>query len=178
MPRWIQRFLVNAAFTAEPEPGQASVESRAGADATELRIRPGGPDLAAFPVLGITRRRMAFVVGAIVAAWVIIVFARQVSEAAAATSRAAAAVERNADLRLSVVALERELQLIQRQEYIVQQARGYGLGGPDEIPFMLAADAPPLAADAPGSASVRVGADLERRSPLETWLALLFGAGG
>jgi len=53
-----------------------------------------------------------------------------------------------------------------------------GLGGPDEIPFMLAADAPPLAADAPGSASVRVGADLERRSPLETWLALLFGAGG
>ena len=41
---------------------------------------------------------------------------------------------------------------------------------------MLADDAPPLAPDAPGSASVRLGAVVDRPSPLESWLDLLFGA--
>ena len=42
-----------------------------------------------------------------------------------------------------------------------------------EIPFALAPDAPPLAADAPGSAAVRVGADIEDVSPAR---ALAHGA--
>ena len=43
---------------------------------------------------------------------------------------------------------------------------------------MLADDAPPLAADAPGTAAVRLGAVVDRPSPLESWLRLLFGPGG
>jgi hypothetical protein len=74
-----------------------------------------------------------------------------------------------------VVALERELELIQRQEYFVQQARGYRLGAPNEIAFTLAPDAPPLAPDASGSAAARLGGDVDPVTPLESWLSLLFG---
>ena len=74
-----------------------------------------------------------------------------------------------------VEGLARELEQIQRQRYVEQQARGYGLGGAKEIPFTLADDAPPLPDDAPGSASVRLGADRSRVTPLERWLTLLFG---
>jgi cell division protein FtsB len=177
MPRWIPRFFSDAVLPTAPDPDGEPADVPPQLEPTEVRLRPGGPDLAAFPVLGITRRRMAFVVGAILAAWIVIVFARQVSEAAAATTRAGTAADHNAALRLEVGTLKRELQLIQRQEYIVQQARGYGLGGENEIPFTLAADAPPLAEDAPGSSAVRIGAELEHRSPIETWLSLLFGSG-
>ena len=44
-----------------------------------------------------------------------------------------------------------------------------------EIPFALAADAPSLPPDAPGSAALRVGGQSTARSPLEAWLDLLFG---
>ena len=58
---------------------------------------------------------------------------------------------------------------------IQQAARGYGLGRPAEIAFTLAADAPTLPDDAPGSAAVRVGATLGDVTPLERWLTVLFG---
>jgi hypothetical protein len=87
-------------------------------------------------------------------------------------------VSANEDLRRDINAYRRELEFIQRQEYILQQARGYGLGTAREVPFSMAADAPPLSADAPGSAAVRVGADTDESSPLDHWLELLFGPGG
>ena len=65
--------------------------------------------------------------------------------------------------RPQVAALERELDLIARPRYVDQQARGYGLGTPREIPFALAPGAPPLPEDAPGSAALRVGVDARRR---------------
>jgi hypothetical protein len=60
--------------------------------------------------------------------------------------------------------------------FIRLEGRSFGLGGPREIPFALAAGAPPLAADAPGSASVRLGAEPTPASPLDAWLEVLFGA--
>ena len=76
-------------------------------------------------------------------------------------------------------ALKRELELIQRQAYITQQARAYRLGGGREIAFTLDANAPALPADAPGSASVKLGAaPMDQRTPLESWLELLFGPAG
>ena len=66
--------------------------------------------------------------------------------------------------------------VIQRARFVLQQARGYGLGGAHEIPFTLAAGAPPLPPDAPGSASLRLGAPTSV-SPLERWLTVLFGPG-
>jgi len=137
-------------------------------------IRATEPDLAALSIVGITRRRTATLVGVLLAAWIVIVFARQVSEASAATGRAEAMVTANAERRAAVSGLERELEQVQQGRFVAQQSRGYGLGGPREVPFRLAANAPPLAATAPGSASVRLGAPTSV-SPLERWLTLLFG---
>lgn len=135
----------------------------------------GEPGLAALPIAGFTRRRAAGVICGVLAAWIVIVFARQVSEASAATARADDIASTNVHLRSQVATLERELDLIGRQRYVEQQARGYGLGAPREIAFTLAADAPPLAEDAPGSATQRVGVASDDVSPLERWLTVLFG---
>jgi hypothetical protein len=137
----------------------------------------GEPDLATLPIIGITRRRMAILLGVALAAWVIILFARQVTDAAAASGRAEAMVASNAARRAEVHGLEHELALIQQPAFVSQQARAYGLGGPHEIPFSLAGGAPPLPSDAPGSAALRVGAPTSV-SPLEHWLSVLFGPSG
>jgi cell division protein FtsB len=157
-----------AAEEAVPDPSIASPTPAAAAALGTL---------ADLPVAGLTRRRVALLLGALLAAWVILLFARQVGEASEATSRADAMRASNAALEVEVAALESELALIGHQAYIVQQARQYRLGTSREIPFILADDAPPLAPDAPGSVAVRLGAVTERTSPLESWLDLLFGSG-
>jgi cell division protein FtsB len=131
--------------------------------------------LADLPVAGLTRRRIALLIAALVAAWVIVLFARQVGEASEATARADAMRGTNAELASEVAALEGELALIQKQAYISQAARQYRLGKPHEVPFVLADNAPALADDAPGSALVRLGTTVERPSPLDAWARLLFG---
>lgn len=149
-------------------------------DADDIELRRSGmarvaPDLAALPIVGITRRRMAALVGVLLATWIVILFARQVGEAQAATTRAVDLATTNRERQLEVAGLERELDLIARQRYVTQQARGYGLGATREIAFALAPDAPPLPADAPGSAALRVGAERDDVTPLERWLTVLFG---
>jgi hypothetical protein len=164
---------------ADPDPETA--------DTTASGRSVGGPTPAAaaalgslsdLPVAGLTRRRIGLLLAALVAAWVIVLFARQVGEASEAASRADAVRVSNTVLAADVAGLQRELDLIQRQAYVEQQARTYRLGTPQEIPFILADGAPSLGPDAPGSASVRLGAVTERRSPLDAWLDLLFGASG
>jgi hypothetical protein len=136
------------------------------------------PGLAALPVVGITRRRVAAAVAVLLAAWILSVFVRQVGEASAATSTADELAMSNVALAGKVASLERELELIARPRFVDQQARGYGLGSSREIPFALTADAPPLPEDAPGSAAVRVGVERDQVSPLERWLTVLFGPEG
>ena len=135
-------------------------------------------DLATLPIVGLTRRRMAMIAAAMLAAWIVIAFARQVAEASDAASRSQDIASGNAMLSLEVAAMERELESIGRQRFVEQEARAHGVGGVDEIAFTLAPDPPPLAADAPGSASVRLGAEVEDVSPLERWLTVLFGPSG
>jgi cell division protein FtsB len=132
------------------------------------------PNLAALPVVGFTRRRMAMLLGVLVIGWIVILFARQVSEATTADGRAEAMVAANDQKRAELAGLERELDRIGQQKFIEQQARAYGLGGPKEIAFSLEASPPPLPSNAPGSAALRVGARTSV-SPLERWLTLLFG---
>ena len=139
------------------------------------RTEPREPGLDALPIAGFTRRRAATVVSGLVAAWIVILFVRQVGEASAATATAEQIAANNVRLHAQVSSLERELELIGRQRYVEQQARGYGLGSAREIPFTLAADAPALPPDAPGSAAVRVGAQAKDITPLERWLTVLFG---
>jgi len=160
------------------EPAQAIADPAGPAPASDAPSeRPSEPSLKALPIAGITRRRLSMVLGGVLVMWIVVIFARQVSEAAAATSRAEAMVAANAAKKAEIDSLEQELTRIQEPRYILQQARGYGLGGDHEIPFTLAPGASPLPDDAPGSAVRRVGATASG-SPLEHWLTLLFGPGG
>jgi len=134
-----------------------------------------GIDLSSLSIAGITKRRVGWVCAALAAAWVVAMFARQASEGAAAATRADQVAVDNAALAAEVAALEHELRLIQRPSYVSQQARAYGLGTGDEIPFTLDPSVASPGPDAPGSASTRVGADANRVTPLESWLSLLFG---
>jgi cell division protein FtsB len=174
MPRRADR---QTAAEAEPDAVEPTSPGPSNARLTPAAASAMG-SLADLPVAGLTRRRIALLIGALVAAWVIVLFARQVGEASEATARADAARMSNAALAANVVDLQRELELIQRDAYIGQQARIYRLGTPQEIPFTLADDAPSLAPDAPGQAAVRLGAVTMRQSPLDAWLDLLFGASG
>jgi hypothetical protein len=134
------------------------------------------PDLATLPIAGLSQRRVATLLGALVAAWIIILFARQVGDASAASARADAMIADNAARKAQVAALDRELARIQQPRFVLLQARAHGLGGHNEIAFTLEPNAPPLPSDAPGSAAQRVGAQ-DPMSPLDHWLALLFGSG-
>jgi hypothetical protein len=136
----------------------------------------GGPDLADLPLAGISQRKMATLVGALVAAWIIVLFARQVGDASAASARAEAMIADNATRHAQVAALDRELARIQQPRFVLLQARAHGLGGHTEIAFTLDPGAQPLPSDAPGSAGLRVGAPAPM-SPLERWMTLLFGSG-
>jgi hypothetical protein len=164
--------------TAPESPDDARREAGAldpGAPSEDDVERTTAIDLAALPIAGLTRRRMAIIAAAMLAAWIVIAFARQVSDASAAATRAQDIASGNAMLRLEVAAMERELDAIARQRFVEQQARAYGVGGAREIPFALAPDAPRLPLDAPGSAAVRLGAEAEAVSPVERWLTVLFG---
>ena len=156
--------------TPTDDPAEMDPTPSAGAPA----VRPSEPDLATLPIIGITRRRAATLLGALLAGWIVIVFARQVSDASAATGRAEGMIASNAQRTAEVAGLERELERIGDPRYVLQQARGYGLGGSHEISFSLAPGAPSLPPDAPGSAAVRLGAPISV-PPLERWLSLLFG---
>jgi len=52
---------------------------------------------------------------------------------------------------------------------------GYRFGDAKEIPFTLDPSVPAPVDGAPGSASVRLGAAIDRQTPLESWLSILFG---
>jgi hypothetical protein len=168
----LRRFLPTPPDDAPDDPDASPSEGVPAASPSGA----GEPSLAALPIAGFTRRRLAILVGALLVGWIVFVFARQVSEASAATSRAQGMVLANQQRADDVAALERELERIGDRRYVLQQARGYGLGGAHEIPFSLAAGAPSLAPNAPGSASVRLGAPTST-SPLERWLTLLFVPG-
>ncbi len=155
--------------TTDPRAGRG-----AGSMADDAFVRDL-PDLSSLGVAGLTRRRAAGLLGAFLAVWIVIVFARQVGAASAATTEVQRVAAENVAMSARVAGLQRELGDIQRQRYVEQMARAHGLGGAHEIAFTLAADAPPLADDAPGSASVRLGSRLDHVSPLERWLTLLFG---
>jgi hypothetical protein len=133
------------------------------------------PDLSALPVVGITPRRLAGMLGVVVAAWILIAFARQAGVAAEASARAQELRLSNVQLASDVEAIQRELELIQRPQYIAIEMRAYRLGRAREIPFTLAPGAPPLGPNAPGSAAARIGEQAPRVTPLESWLSLLFG---
>jgi len=163
-----------AAPTPAPAPRAAATLPRpvtpppARPQRTEPRLDP-----ASLPMPSLSRRRVITAAGVLLAGWLTISFVRQVGEATAATNRAAELRAANAALRADVAQLERDLDHVQDMRFIRLEGRAFGLGGKGEIPFALAAGAPELADDAPGSASVRLGADPPYQSPLDAWLDVI-----
>jgi cell division protein FtsB len=128
------------------------------------------------PVIPITKRRLALLVGGLVALWLVGVFAHQVGEAASAASQADQMRAKNEAVARDVASLAQELKLIQEPAFVSEMARGYLLGSPGEIPFTLGPSAPPLPANAPGSVGIKPAAPVQNASPLESWLQALFGS--
>jgi len=154
-----------------PDSPRPSTPRESAEDPPRARLDP-----ASLPMPSLSRRRVVTAAGVLAAALLTLGFARQVGEAAAATDRAEELRAANAALRDEVAGLQRDLGHVQDVRYIKLAGRAFGLGGPGEIPFALAAGAPPLAADAPGSASVRLGAAPLTTSPLDAWLEAIFGS--
>ena len=125
----------------------------------------------------LSRRRVVTAAGVLLAGLLTLSFVRQVGEATAASDRAAELRAANAALRDEVARLQLDVGHVQDLRFIQLQGRAFGLGAKGEIPFALGAGAPSLAADAPGSAAVRLGAPSRPASPLDAWLEVLFGSG-
>ncbi len=138
---------------------------------------PSAVSLAGLGIAGLSRRRVGIAVTALVAIWVVIGFAGQASDAARAADRAVQEQATNEALVAHVAKLRDELGLVQTQRWILQQARAYGLGSTSERPFEIAANAPSIAPDAPGSPARRLGSVAQPRSSLDAWLDALFGSG-
>jgi outer membrane murein-binding lipoprotein Lpp len=131
-------------------------------------------DLSGLSIAGITRRRVGWVTGALVSAWIVVVFARQAGDAASAAARVDHMSDDNRTLAAEVASLEQELQTIEKPAYVALAARQYRVGTEHEVPFTLDPSVPAPGPDAPGSAALRLGAS-DRLTPLESWLSLLFG---
>ena len=159
-------------------PGPMAIPRPATPPASKPEPRQPILDPASLPMPTLSRRRVITLAGALVAVLLALGFAQQVGEATAASNRAADLRAGNAALRNEVARLQADLTGVQDPRFITLQGRAFGLGGPEEIPFALTAGNPPLAADAPGSAAVRLGAPAHPRSPLDAWLEVLFGSGG
>lgn len=165
---------------AEPpdDPASASGGADRAADGGAPSATGGTPSLAGLGIAGISRRRVAWAVLAVAAAWIVVGFAGQAAEASRAGDQLLAEQAITARTAADTEALRRELALVGEERWILQQARAYQLGTTKERPFALDPAAPPLPADAPGSEVRRVGAEEERRTPLESWLEVLFGPRG
>jgi hypothetical protein len=127
--------------------------------------------------MAISPRRMAFLAGGLALALLVVAFGHQLSDAASAADRASQLRAANASLHADLSNLQADIARASDPTYVAIAARSYGLGLKHEIPFALAAGAPSLPPDAPGSAALRVGAQPAATSPLEAWLDLLIGSG-
>jgi hypothetical protein len=103
------------------------------------------------------------------------VFANQASDAAAAANQADALQARNSALQQDIDSLQAELKLIQEPGFVSSAAHGYMLGLPGEVPFTIDTSVPPPASGAPGSVGIVPQTVTQPSSPLDSWLAALFG---
>jgi cell division protein FtsB len=182
IPSFLRRGLGSAAGLEQEDVPQRPVSRLSLPRPANPPSAPASPgsrldrlDPATLPMPSLSRRRVLAAAAILLAAWMAISFARQVSEATAATDRAAEMRAGNAALQAEVSQLQADLSRVQDRQYILIQGRAVGLGARGEIPFALAADAPSLPPDAPGSAAVRLGAVTTDESPLDAWLAALLG---
>jgi cell division protein FtsB len=133
----------------------------------------GTPPRPRLSLRRLTRRHLALAMGGLVAAWIALVIAGAVGDSSAVNERAAALRIENADLQARLDMTRREAELVQGDAYVSLEARAFGMGRGNERSFSLQPGAPPpprlrLLGEDPDEASPS--------SPLDDWLALLFGA--
>ena len=109
--------------TPTDDPAEMDPTPSAGAPA----VRPSEPDLATLPITGITRRRAAILPGGGDLDRDRVRPAGQ--RRLGGHRRAEGMIASNAQRTAEVAGLERELERIGDRRYVLQQARGYGLGG-------------------------------------------------
>ena len=123
-----------------------------------------------------TRGALIFLGQALIVALFVVEFGRNLVGVIQVNTRLAQLREETAALQARADALTAERILLDDAAFLELVARGYSLGSTVERPFVLAADAAPLAEDAPGSAARRLVPDGPTHSPLDAWLDLLFGS--
>src|SRR3954469_21571177 len=140
---------------------------------------PGGSARGRTP-FGLGRLHFVLIGIAIVAVWLIFVFARALGDLDRATARQHSIATEAATLQARLDADHRELALVQTDAFQRLQARAYGLGGPGEIVFSLPQDAPsapPITPLGGGQSSASDAQDAtDATTPLDAWLKLLFGS--
>jgi type II secretory pathway pseudopilin PulG len=121
----------------------------------------------------LTRTHLAIAVMAVIAVWLVIVFARAIADVNRATTLQQSVAAESAALTQQLAADRRELALVQTDAFQRIQARAYGLGESGERAFSLPADAPSPAPIVPlGSTSTQADSPA---TPLDAWLMILFG---
>lgn len=123
-----------------------------------------------------TRGALIFIGQALIVALFVVEFGRNLIGVIQVNSRLAQLRDETAALQARADALTAERVLLDDAAFLELVARGYSLGSAVERPFVLAADAPPLPEDAPGSSARRFSPDAPTRSPLDAWLDLLLGS--
>lgn len=123
-------------------------------------------------VAGLDRRTITVAIGLLVVAWIVLVFARAVSQSNQVAAQAAGLRAEDAAIARQVADRQAELAVIQSPAFIALEARAYGYGTPKEQVFALRPGAPsppvitPLGADPAPAGPTR---------PLDAWLQLLLG---
>jgi hypothetical protein len=164
-----------AAPTDSSGTGPSAVNEGSAGDPADAQ---DGLDLSSLSIAGITRRRVGWLTAGLVSVWIVVIFARQAADTATAGARVDQMTDDNRALAAEVASLEKELQTIEQPAYIALAARSYRVGSEREVPFTLDPSVPAPGADAPGSAALALGARDRSISPLESWLAILFGPAG
>ncbi len=135
---------------------------------------PGASARPSRPQFRPRRLHALLIVIAIVAVWLVFVFARSMGDVDRATARQHSVAAEAAALQVRLDADHREQLLVQTDAFQAIQARAYGVGAAGEIVFALPQDAaspPPITPL--GATTVKDDAAAE--SPLDAWLRILFG---
>ena len=127
--------------------------------------------LDSVPLGGLTRRHVAWILGVVLAAMLVLAFARAIAASTAAMTQADALRQSNAELRAEVGRLRAEKELIGSPQFVRIAGRAYGYGRVDEQPFSLSPGAPSPAPVGDGGGDGD-GADA---SPLDAWIAMFVG---
>jgi hypothetical protein len=150
-----------------PLPAQRRQDAQADAQLTALgrqlgygrRFRPG-------------RSHIGLIVLVVIAFWVVLGFARTITQLNAATERQLVLSAETTALTAQLEAGHRELLLVQTDGFQALQARAFAIGAPGEIAFALESGAPAPVAIVPLGST---GPGAEPQTPLDAWLRLLFG---